>query len=203
MILPNIGQFPNGFNMVEKESIGLRPYFTRWAVPVDDTHSMYIGFAHLNRYNDPLGRLKPEQFGTDHVPFIGQTADRPYEERQREPGDYDAIVSQGPIANRKAEHLGTTDRGVVLTRRMLTAAISAVQEGRTPAIPRLVTDRKLPTYAHETVVRIPSHIDLSDPKALYEFGRRAAMVYVETDDLSPAERVSEIGRRVRGLFELV
>jgi hypothetical protein len=48
----------------------------------------------------------------------GRTDDRPGEERQREPGDYDACVSQGAFANRRAEHLGTTDRGIVMLRRM-------------------------------------------------------------------------------------
>jgi hypothetical protein len=203
MMLPNVGQFPNGFNMAEKESFGLRPYLTRWAVPLDDTRSLYVGFAHLNHYNNPESRLKPEQFGEDQIPFIGQTGDRPYEERQREPGDYDAVASQGPMANRRAEHLGTTDRGVVLSRRMLTTAVSAVQEGKTPVMPRLYKSSKVRTYAHETVVRIPSPGLLDDPKALADFGRRAAMAYVETDELPPKERELEVAKRIRGIFEHV
>jgi nitrite reductase/ring-hydroxylating ferredoxin subunit len=203
MMLPNVGQFPNGFNTVQKESFGLRPYLTRWAVPLDDTHALYVGFAHLNGYNDPERRLKPEQFGEDLIPFIGQTADRPYEERQREPGDYDAVASQGPIANRKAEHLGTTDRGVVLSRRMLASAIGSIQQGVAPSMPRLYKSAKVRTYAHETVVRIPSPGALDDPQALAEFGRRAAMAYVETDQLPPEEREIEVAKRIRGLFEHV
>ena len=203
MMLPNVGQFPNGFNMAQKESFGLRPYLTRWAVPLDDTHSLYVGFAHLNQYNNPEGRLKPEQFGEDQIPFIGQTADRPYEERQREPGDYDAVSSQGPIANRKAEHLGTTDRGVALSRRSTAAAIATVQEGKVPSVPRLYKSTRVRTYAHETVVRVPAPGLLDDPKALADFGRRAAMAYVETDHLAPNEREIEVAKRIRGLFEHV
>ena len=204
MMLPNVGQFPNGFNLAQNESFGVRPYLTRWAVPLDDTHSLYIGVAHLNSYNDPQGKLRPEQFGVDMIPFIGQTADRPYEERQREPGDYDAVVSQGPIANRKAEHLGTTDRGVVLSRRQITSAVKAVQDGGTPALPRVHAKRaSVRTYAHETVVRLPFPGALADAKALAEFGRRAAMAYVETDHLPPVEREAEVARRVRALFEHV
>ena len=203
MMLPNVGQFPNGMNMAQTESFGVRPYLTRWAVPLDDTHSLYVGFAHLNHYNSPEGQLKPEQFGEDLIPFIGQTGDRPYEERQREPGDYDAVSSQGPVANRKAEHLGTTDRGVVLSRRMIASAIGSVQEGKTPAMPRLYKNAKVRTYAHETVVRIPVPGMLDDPKALADFGRCAAMAYVETDHLPPKERELEVAKRVRGLFEHV
>lgn len=202
MMLPNVGQFPNGMNMAQRETFGVRPYLTRWAVPLDDTHSLYIGVAHLNSYNNPQGALKPEQFGVDMIPFIGQTGDRPYEERQREPGDYDAVTSQGRIANRAAEHLATTDRGVALTRRMLTSAIGVVEKGGTPVMPRLYPKTaRVRTYAHETVVRVPSPGALSDPRALAEFGRRAAMAYVETDNLPPKERELEVARRIRGLFE--
>jgi hypothetical protein len=204
MMMPNVGQFPNGINAVNKESFGVRPYLTRWAVPLDDTHSLYIGVAHLNSYNSPDGSQRPEQFGVDMIPFIGQTADRPYEERQREPGDYDAVVGQGRIANRKAEHLGTTDRGVVLSRRMLTTAIKTVQEGGKPVMPKLYPKTaRVRTYAHETVVRLPSPDALSDPKALGELGRRAAIAYVETDHLPPQEREAEVAKRVRALFEHV
>jgi hypothetical protein len=203
MMLPNVGQFPNGFNMAQKESFGVRPYLTRWAVPLDDTHSLYVGFAHLNHYNNSEGKLKAEQFGENLIPFIGQTGDRPYEERQREPGDYDAVASQGPIANRKAEHLATTDRGVALSRRTIAAAIGELQQGKTPEIPRLYRNAKVRTYAHETVVRLPSPGALSDPKALADFGRRAAMAYVETDHLDPGERELEVAKRIRGLFEHV
>jgi hypothetical protein len=59
------------------------------------------------------------------------------------------------------------------------------------------------TYAHETVVRLPSPDALADPKALAEFGRRAAMAYVETDHLAPHEREIEVAKRVRSLFEHV
>jgi hypothetical protein len=204
MMLPNVGQFPNGANAVREESFGVRPYLTRWAVPLDDTHSLYVGVAHLNAYNNPDGKLRAEQFGLDMIPFIGQTGDRPYEERQREPGDYDAVVSQGAIANRKAEHLGTTDRGVVLSRRMTAAGIKAVQDGSTPAKPRLYPKTaQVRTYAHETVVRLPSPNALSDAGALSEFGRRAAMAYVETDHLPPREREAEVAQRVRALFDHV
>ncbi len=202
IILPNVGQFPNGANTVDRESFAVRPFLTRWSVPVDDHNSFYIGVAHLNSYNGSVKSLRAEDYGVDMIPFIGQTGDRPYEERQREPGDYDAVVSQGLVANRKAEHLGTTDRGVVLIRRMLARAIAATQAGETPAMPQLYTDGKTArTYAHETVVRIPAEANLDDPAALALFGRRAAMVFVETDHLPPPERERVAEERIRRLFE--
>ena len=202
IIMPNVGQFPSGGNMVEKESFGVRPFLTRWAVPVDDANSFYIGFCHLNDYNHSWIRsVSPADYGVDKIPFIGQTGDRPYEERQREPGDYDAVSSQGPIANRKAEHLGTADRGVVLFRRMLAKAIAATQAGETPAVPRVYPQGPVRTYAHEAVVRLPPDVKLDDPRALAEAGRRVAEIFIETDGLPPAERDRVAEQRIRQLFE--
>jgi hypothetical protein len=72
-----------------------------------------------------------------------------------------------------------------------------------PAIPRLYREAKVRTYAHETVVRIPAPGALDDPKALADFGRRAAMAYVETDQLDPEARELEVAKRIRNLFEHV
>ncbi|HEX9836722.1 MAG TPA: aromatic ring-hydroxylating dioxygenase subunit alpha [Alphaproteobacteria bacterium] len=47
--------------------------------------------------------------------------------------DYQAIVSQGRPVDRTIERLGTTDRGVILLRRMVLDGIAAVQTGRAPA----------------------------------------------------------------------
>jgi nitrite reductase/ring-hydroxylating ferredoxin subunit len=201
LMLPNVAQFPTGNNAVEKESVLAHPGLTRWAVPLDDHHSLYIGVAHLNEYSN-VRSLDPDDYGVDKLAFIGQTAERPYRERQEEPGDYDAMTSPGPIANRKAEHLGTTDRGVVLVRRMLANAISAVAEGRTPALPRLYEEgAQVRTYAHETVLRLPAAGPLSDRQSLAEFGRRAANVLVTMDDV-PLEKRDEVAElRVRAVLQ--
>jgi hypothetical protein len=55
------------------------------------------------------------------------------EEHQLYPGDYEAMVSQGPIARHSDEHLATSDRGLVMLRRLLQKQLEAVQEGRDPA----------------------------------------------------------------------
>jgi 5,5'-dehydrodivanillate O-demethylase len=43
-----------------------------------------------------------------------------------------ASEGEGQILDRTTEHLGFTDRGVVLMRRQMLEAIRAVQEGRDP-----------------------------------------------------------------------
>lgn len=200
IIMPNVAQFPAGTNAVKAESVRARPALTRWAVPLDDHHSLYIGVGHLSALSNARS-LRPEDYGVDKLPFIGQTADRPYKERQVEPGDYDAMVSPGPIANRRAEHLGTTDRGVVLFRRMLANSIRQTDEGRVPNVPRLwENEAPVPTYAHETVLRLPSGDSLPDGKALALFGRQAARVFVELENLPATSRDEQAATRIRDIL---
>jgi nitrite reductase/ring-hydroxylating ferredoxin subunit len=188
MMLPNIGQFPSGGNTAEQEECVTRPGITRWVVPVDNHNSLYIGFGYVNAYNSRQRPIGVDSFGVGKMPVLGQTADRPYEERQHEPGDYDAVVSQGAIANRKNEHLGTSDRGVALLRRMLTQAV----KGETPANPSSGLVR---TYAHTVVVRCEGQLDLA------EFGRRVAAVFVETGSLPPLEREQAAEQKIRRLTQ--
>jgi nitrite reductase/ring-hydroxylating ferredoxin subunit len=193
LMLPNVAQFPSGNNKVENESVRAFSSTTRWAVPVDDHNSFYIGATHW----DSRGGARStslDDYGVGKMPLLGQTADRPYQERQVEPGDYDAMVSPGPIVNRKSEHLGTTDRGVVMIRRMLASAIHTTREGNVPAIPRLPAgEASVRTYAHETVLRLPAADSLSDRKVLADFGRLAAKVFIDMDDI-PAQRRDEVAR---------
>ena len=55
------------------------------------------------------------------------------EEHQSFPGDYEAQVSQGEVAKHSQEHLATTDRGIVMLRRLLQEQLDAIKEGRDPS----------------------------------------------------------------------
>jgi hypothetical protein len=169
-------------------------------VPLDDHNSFYMGVVHLNEYTQKQRGVREDAFGVGKMGLIGQTPDRPYEERQREPGDYDACVSQGAIQNRRNEHLGTTDRGVVLFRRLLAQGIAAVQSGETPILPRLYPENPVRTYCHELVFRLPSQSNVTDIKAVGAFGRRAATVVVGSDGLAPQERETVAAERIRHLL---
>ncbi len=202
MIMPNVAQFIGGTNMVEQEEFAIAAFLTRWAVPVDDTNSLYIGFTGFNAKSNGDGRIREDMIGVGKLNLIGQTADRPYEERQREPGDYDAIVGQGAIANRRADHLGTTDRGVALFRRLLTRGIAETEAGTTPAVPRIYGNGAVRSYVHSLVMALPPGSDIAagDMTATGEFGRRVAEIVIATDRLPPREREAAAERQVRQLL---
>ena len=141
-ILPNIHQFPpNADPMALRNSLN-RPMATTWAVPLDDTHTMQIGY-----YRAPAGK-EPRRGGG-----FGQDASRSYEERQRIPGDYDAQVSiHNGVARHGLEHLATTDRGIIMMRNMIRRSIRAARKGEGFDHPTLHNGAAIPTYSHDRVV---------------------------------------------------
>lgn len=141
-IPPNIHQFPpNADPMSQRTSIS-RPAATRWAVPIDDHHTMQIGFRHI-----PVG--KPINLGAG----FGQDGDRPYAERQRVPGDYDAQTSiHGGTARHSMEHLATTDRGIIMMRNMIRRGIQSVEAGLSPWCPSSPNGQTITTYSQDRVV---------------------------------------------------
>jgi phenylpropionate dioxygenase-like ring-hydroxylating dioxygenase large terminal subunit len=141
-IPPNIHQFPPNADPMAKRTRISRPTATRWAVPIDDHHTMQIGFRHI-----PEGQ--PVILGAG----FGQDGDRPYEERQRVPGDYDAQVSiHGGVARHGRERLATTDRGVIMLRNMIRRGIRAVQQNETPWCPGSPNGQTITTYSQDRVV---------------------------------------------------
>ena len=141
-ILPNIHQFPpNADPLAQRNSIN-RPLATTWAVPLDDTHTMQIGYYHM-----PAGRELRRGAG------FGQDGSRSYEERQRVPGDYDAQVSiHGGVARHGLEHLATTDRGITMMRNMIRRGIRAVRSDEHLDYPILRNGPAIPTYCHDRVI---------------------------------------------------
>jgi phenylpropionate dioxygenase-like ring-hydroxylating dioxygenase large terminal subunit len=95
-----------------------------FCVPVDDTHQIGAGIRSVSA---------GEQEGKSHADF-GPAArkDHSYEYTQRYPDDKEAQEGQGPIAIHALEHLVSSDRGVMIFRKILREAIRAVKEGRDP-----------------------------------------------------------------------
>jgi nitrite reductase/ring-hydroxylating ferredoxin subunit len=170
-ILPNIHQFPpNADPMALRNSIN-RPQATTWAVPLDDTHTMQIGY-----------RLTPDGKEPRQGAGFGQDASRSYEERQRVPGDYDAQVSiHGGVARHGLEHLAATDRGIIMMRNMIRRGIRAVRGGEDLASPMLKNGAAVPTYSHDRVVSgiAPAPTPEADRQLLREVARGVVAETVE------------------------
>ena len=178
-ILPNATQYPPTTETGEQELACTPPIETNWTVPVDDTHTLYISlFQVLGDENDPH---RPADRGFDIPEYaeFGTIENRPYEERQRVPGDYDAQVGQRPIAIHALEHLATTDRGIIRIRNILRQGIRDVQDGRDPKGLFRETGKVVRTNSNQTIWRVPpASTPEADMQQLQELGRKMAEEYM-------------------------
>ena len=104
-----------------------RPNGLGFSVPVDDSHSRILMTMRADVTPDgkrPMRGLEAENFKPWHQ--------RTLEERQDQPGDYEAQAGQGPISLHSEEHLVTSDKGIGMQRRMLRRAIETVAAGGDP-----------------------------------------------------------------------
>ncbi len=146
---PNVHQFTREIEDASEVKPASRPVVIRWAVPNDDTTTTNFELAQV----DPAWGLSAEQVAQ---PGFGQSGDRPYAERQSFPADYDAQSSQRPVAVHALEHLASTDRGVVMLRRIVRDGVRAVARGEDPFGAVRPAGKVIPTFTQDLVLRVPA-----------------------------------------------
>jgi nitrite reductase/ring-hydroxylating ferredoxin subunit len=199
IMMPNIVQAGALWEDGDALKAFTRAGLTRWNVPIDDAHTLVIGLRHMNEGVDPHGKSVEAECGKEMVDFFGQTGERPYEDRQRLPGDFDAQVSQRPVAIHALEHLGTTDRGVSMLRRLIRAGQRAVAAGQEPQCVRGAPGSVISTYCQDSVVRVPVRPDLDDEIVLRDIGRAIARITVDEDHGSGHERLRNVAAEIATL----
>jgi 5,5'-dehydrodivanillate O-demethylase len=110
----------------------LVPYHAGWVqfqfrVPVDDTNTIVYWYD-VKRCAD--GEVPDPSVPVWENPW--QTADGKYMPEKINPQDMMVWISQGPITDHALEHLGESDRGVSLYRKMLLDDIERVERGEDP-----------------------------------------------------------------------
>ena len=166
----------NTASVEERYERGLElPALMQWSIPLDDTHTQRIDL-----WFAPEG----EEVYTGEATY-GQQAG-PYEERQRMPGDYDSQTSQRSIAVHAMEHLGVTDRGVIMGRNIVRRGIQDVRDGKDPLGVTRNEGGVIPTYGHERVLRVPPASGWeADRQLLRETGRK--VVEERIQGVAPAQ----------------
>jgi 5,5'-dehydrodivanillate O-demethylase len=124
ILFPNILAVGNGDPKARYHSFQMR-------VPVDDEHTLHLWF---NAYLPPAGAVVPA-----HLRGTLFTYDVPFKDAQGrfildniDGQDMMAWITQGTTADRTQEHLGASDKGVALYRRVLKREVKKVQEGLDP-----------------------------------------------------------------------
>ncbi|MSP97687.1 MAG: aromatic ring-hydroxylating dioxygenase subunit alpha [Betaproteobacteria bacterium] len=122
LIFPNILRIPNGPVEV-----------MHWRVPIDDT-STRIAFVAFTPSPDAAVRTRER----DTIPYVYlppmKTPEGEYDLKSFFSQDQMAQETQGAIYDRANENLGTSDRGIVLFRKMLLAQIARVEKGQDPTV---------------------------------------------------------------------
>ena len=121
VVLPTLrvvaNPFVGGFGRVE--SIG-------WTLPVDDTHYRIYTAGRVREKGVFLPR------GAGAATHRKRWAEMTEDERRSAPGDWEAQVGQGPITFHSEEHLETSDKGVVMVRRLLQRQLETIAAGGDP-----------------------------------------------------------------------
>lgn len=136
--------FPQAFVIPMSEEMTI----SQWHVPVDDTGTYW--YAIFTSFGAPVDRrtMREQRLKTypapDYKPVRNRANQWGYDPGEQAHATYTgmgfdinvhdqwACESQGPIADRTREHLGTTDAGIVLYRRLLVDAIHRVRVGERP-----------------------------------------------------------------------
>ena len=124
---------------------------TQWHVPVDDETCYW--YSMFTSYGAPVDKAKmrdqrlQEHRLPDYAPLKNARNNYGYDADEQSSQTYTgmgldinvhdqwAVESMGRIQDRTQEHLGKTDVGIIRYRRMLRAAIEAVQQGRDSDLP--------------------------------------------------------------------
>src|SRR5262249_43322788 len=96
------------------------------------------------------------------------TTPKSYDDMQRMPGDYEAQVGQRPIAVHALEHLGATDRGIIMFRKGLRRRIRMIQTGEDPPELAVLRGKVVSTYGGDTLLRVPQAPTPEEDKALLQ-----------------------------------
>lgn len=188
LLLPNMTQ---GGTVSTGDGKALRAFarsgYTRWQVPLDTTHTRIMGWRHFNDISDPFeaGLDDPAVIEAQE---IGEIRARPWEERRRNPGDYEIFLGLGPVSVHAKERLASTDRGVAMLRRKLRKGIRALATGDTPPRPGEGGARPIASFGGDTVVLAPRRENGGDDALLREIAAEVTRLYLTTIDRPLTER---------------
>ncbi len=121
-VLPTVRAVPNPVHTaldIPVESLG-------WVLPIDDTHYRIYTAGRVREKGVFLP--KTGGGGLNRRDWALMTE----EERRAKPNDWEAQVGQGPITFHSEEHLASSDRGIIMLRRMFEQQLSAVEKGEDP-----------------------------------------------------------------------
>ena len=189
LILPNFTQAGAAFaaDGTESRYFG-RSSFTRWVVPIDDYHCVALAWANFGERGDPIEYNNQEGFERIEA---GEISNRSLEEKQKSPGDAEAVEGMGSISSHKGEHLMPTDYGVMTYRRRIRKLIKSLEEGKEPPQPQKIKGEVVRTNGQDTVLKAPKR-NKNDKEFIKSICSAIMKLQFNSEDLPLKERDSKI-----------
>ena len=196
LVLPNYTQAGAAFSADGTRPIYYgRTAFARWVVPIDDENSTAFAWAIFG------DRADPPEYNTPEGPELieqGELMQRSYSERQRFPGDAEAVEGMGVIADQKMEHLVPSDTGIMQYRKRLRKLCRALQQGDEPGNVTRQQGSPVPTYGGDTVLCLPCK-NGDDRLRLRELGERFLQIQYDAEALPTEARERTIIEALKAL----
>ncbi|MDC0436056.1 aromatic ring-hydroxylating dioxygenase subunit alpha [Candidatus Pelagibacter sp.] len=185
LILPNFTQAGAAFaaDGTKSRYFG-RSSFTRWVVPVDDYHCIALAWANFGERGDPIEYNNQEGYEKIEA---GEIMNRTIEEKQKSPGDTEAVEGMGSISSHKGEHLMPTDRGVMIYRRRIRKLIDNLEKGQDPPQPQKIKGESVRTNGQDTVLRAPKR-NKNDKEFVKLICSSVMKMQFDLEDISLKER---------------
>jgi len=227
-ILPNLSLHAYTSEDGKKKKLFSRFHMIRWTVPVDDTNSKMIGWRVMGPGIDTRGVGDKRMVGYETIDFLeGQVAmrrperfgdykleDMPpipadhraranYKDCQYAPGDYEAIISQRPIAIHALENPTKFDAGLYMFRKLLRDAVRGAnpQAGPEQFAQWLRDNNGAPNaYCSGNVFDLPVGRTTEEEVTLRRYlARQVVAIITAADALKGAERDAKIKEGMEAL----
>ncbi|MEC7490841.1 MAG: aromatic ring-hydroxylating dioxygenase subunit alpha, partial [Pseudomonadota bacterium] len=133
-------------------------------VPIDDTNMLRVGWF-FNRFLQDQRPYVQKEIPSWEGPVSDQETGKWITSHVMNQ-DFAAWVGQGAIANRTKEHLGRSDRGVILMRKRFLDDLERIKDGNDPS--GLIRDEhlnacvRLPIFDREHFLNGPTREQLAD-----------------------------------------
>ncbi len=202
-----------------------RFHMIRWTVPVDNENAKMIGwrvmgpgidtrnvgnkemvgYETIDFLDGQVAMRRPERFGKykleDMPPIPSNHRERSnYKDCQYAPGDYEAIISQRPIAVHKLENPTKFDAGIYAFRKLLRDAVrgtnpAATAEGFAEWLKEM--NGAPNSYCSGNVFRIPQSDDVEQEiKNRRHVARSVVSIITEADKMTGSDRANYVKEKM-------
>ena len=135
----------------------------------------------------------------------GEISNRTQEEKQKNPGDAEAVEGMGSISSHKGEHLMPTDKGVMIYRRRIKKLSKDLEEGKDPPQPQKAKGQVVRTNGQDTILKAPKKNN-NDKEYVKSICSSVMNMQFDLEDMPLKERDNDIIKNLqemeaRGSFD--